>query len=364
MSPIVWAILGERVGDNRQVDALAQRLGWPYLVKQLAYNRLFALPNRVLGPSLTSVHPEYRTSLTPPWPDLIIAAGRRSVAPARWIKKQSGGKTKLVQIGRPRADLKLFDLVVTTAQYGLPARPNLARLTFPLTGPPIAQNSATDTMTAEWAQKFRQLPRPWTGLLVGGATWPYPFSPTDAQRLANEINQWVRKFGGSLLVSTGPRTPADFATALDREIEAEHHFHQWSPQGENPHKAILTLADNFIVTGDSISLAAEACGTGAPVAIWRPPSKSNAMTRAAFAFSRSVDKPGMVGHGLRGLANRGLFSPPRLVSRVHDAAIADGRACWFDSTCEISCSSSGDDGEALANIVDRVRNLVIHLVTH
>ena len=37
-------------------------------------------------------------ALSPPWPDLVIAASRRSVPIARWIRKQSGDRTRLVHL--------------------------------------------------------------------------------------------------------------------------------------------------------------------------------------------------------------------------------------------------------------------------
>ena len=64
--------------------------------------------------------PSSRRWLEPPWPDLVIGIGRRTVAVARWIRKQSGGRTQLVRLGHPRAPNRLFDLVITTRQYPVP----------------------------------------------------------------------------------------------------------------------------------------------------------------------------------------------------------------------------------------------------
>lgn len=356
MTPIVWALLGARTGDNAQVETLAHRLGWDFEIKQLAYNRLYAVSNTLLGPTLRTVLPSHRAVLAPPWPDLVIAAGRRSVAPARWIKSQSGRRTKLVQIGRPRAHLRLFDLVITSPQYGLPALSNVAHLAFPLT----EKCSATGEDSAEWEQSFRGLPRPWTGVLIGGATWPYRFDPADASRLAIELNQWVEKHGGSFLVSTSPRTPPGFAQALDNDLETLHSFHKWTTGGHNPYRAILNLADKLIVTGDSVSLTADACATGAPVAIWKPRSGSNAITRTAQILARTASKQDMLGRGLRSLTTTGIFSPPRLVTRVHESAIVAGRACWFDPELDIICPTPNDGEEDIGEIVNRIHTLVGH----
>ncbi|MFX9552206.1 ELM1/GtrOC1 family putative glycosyltransferase, partial [Acinetobacter baumannii] len=46
----------------------------------------------------------------PPWPDLLIAAGRQSVYPALAVKRASGRRTRLVQIFRPGVNPRRFDL--------------------------------------------------------------------------------------------------------------------------------------------------------------------------------------------------------------------------------------------------------------
>ena len=135
--PTVWALTGDRVGDNRQVEALAASLEWGFEEKRLAYNRLYGVPNWVLGPSLGTLRRGGKSALSPPWPNLVIGAGRRSVAPALWIKRQSGGSAKIVRIGRPRAALRHFDLVLTTPQYGLPARHNVVCLPLPRSSPEL-----------------------------------------------------------------------------------------------------------------------------------------------------------------------------------------------------------------------------------
>ena len=38
--PRVWALLGDKAGDNAQVLALARALGWPFEAKRLAYLRV------------------------------------------------------------------------------------------------------------------------------------------------------------------------------------------------------------------------------------------------------------------------------------------------------------------------------------
>ena len=78
-----------------------------------------------------------RRWLQPPWPDLVVGIGRRTVPVARWIQQQSGGRTNLVRLGHPRADNDLFDLVITTRQYPVPPGDNVVTL-------PLAMNRFRD----------------------------------------------------------------------------------------------------------------------------------------------------------------------------------------------------------------------------
>jgi mitochondrial fission protein ELM1 len=123
--PSVWTLTTEKAGDRAQIMTLATALGWPVEEKRLAFNPLYKKNNLLLGASLKSLDRKGSDRLISPWPDLVIASGRRSVPVARWIRRQAGGRTRLVHIGRPWAPLRLFDLVISTAQYRLPARANV-----------------------------------------------------------------------------------------------------------------------------------------------------------------------------------------------------------------------------------------------
>ena len=77
-NPRIWVLLGPRTGDNNQALALAEALDMPFETKILVYNRLQALSVWLPGTTLT-LTAESRHGLRPPWPDLVIAIGRRSV---------------------------------------------------------------------------------------------------------------------------------------------------------------------------------------------------------------------------------------------------------------------------------------------
>lgn len=294
--PRVWVLEGHRKGDNAQARELARLLGWPLVIKKLTWTAAHVIPNLLLGASLFSLDRKHSDPLAPPWPDVVIAVGKRSVPVSRWIKAKSGGKSRLIHIGRPRAPLNWFDLVITTPQYGLPAAENVCELPLPLV-PPIDVDAGE---IARWQAAFAALPRPWTGVLIGGNRYPSVFGKKEVARLVHSLETQP----GSALISTSPRTGAAAAAELRKRTSTRSYLHDWTKGGPNPHQAILVLADRFIVTSDSVSMIAEAFATKKPVEIFQT-------GRAPFAFTWSA-RSGLAAW----LARNGLLAPPRSLDRI------------------------------------------------
>jgi hypothetical protein len=215
--------------------SLAEALGWPFESKRLVHNALHVIPNLVLGASRVTLDRRRSDPLEPPWPDLVIGASRRSAPVARWIKKQSGGRARLVHLLHAQAPLHHFDLIVTMPQYRLPRRPNVMHVTGALNRVDPRQMEAAAT---RWRERFQHLPRPWIGLLVGGDSSAYRFDPGTAVRLGREASRLAQDEGGSLLVSTTPRTPADSTEALVRSLDVPHFMYRWRrDNSENPYRS-------------------------------------------------------------------------------------------------------------------------------
>ena len=253
----LWVLLGNRHGDNRQLLAIADALGRPYRTVQLHFGRGARLaPARFFAHRLTwRSEPE----LAPPWPRAVLASGRKSVPAALWIRRASGGRTRLIHVNRPWAPLAWFDLVVTTPQYALPDRDNV--LTNLL---PFVPAVAPAPLPASFAERAAALPRPWTAVLVGGNSRPFVLDEASATRLAGVVNAELKAVGGSAWVLDSPRTPPAAMAALERSLERPALLVRWG-RDENAYAALLGLADRFIVTADSASMLTEALLTGRPV---------------------------------------------------------------------------------------------------
>jgi hypothetical protein len=201
----------------------------------------------------------------PPWPDLVIAAGTPSEPVCARIRVESRS-TRQVFLGRPWAKLNAYDLIVTTPQYRVPDAPNVMCIDLPLhrvTSAEIAREAAL------WSSRIADLPRPYAAVFLGGGISRYTLDSRAAKRLALAASGLVAPSGGSLLVCSSYRTPRRAMKVLRASLDLPCHVFDWHQRSkENPYLGFLGLADHLIVTGDSMTMLAEACATGKPVHIF------------------------------------------------------------------------------------------------
>jgi uncharacterized protein len=261
--PRIWVMMGHKAGDNSQILALAEGLGWPFEIKHLVYRPTELLTNLLAPLTLLGIVRRKSSPLAPPWPDLIISAGRRNEPPCRWIQHRADKRVRLVHVGRPWALIENFDLVITTPQYRLPRRPNVLHNTAPLQR--VADQRLREA-AAIWAPRLAHLPRPYTAVMVGGNAGPYVLDQEAATLLGRAASAFARRQGGSLLISTSARTPKNVMAPLRAAVDCPADIFRWSRDAaENPYLGYLALADSIIVTCESMSMLTEACATLKPV---------------------------------------------------------------------------------------------------
>lgn len=259
MSPSqrIWVLLGEKVGDNNQLLALAEGLGLPFETRPMRYNLGRAVPPRYLGATLRTLAADSRRWLEPPWPDLVLAIGRRSVPVARWLRKASGGGARLVLVGHPRVDPEQFDLVLTTHQYPVPRKGNVTVLPLAMSrlrdpGPP------TDSEHA-WLAK---LPRPRLLLALGGPTKYWDLDPEQIAGHVRTLLERARRKGGTVIAIGSRRTPAPVIEAVRAQLGTEGRI---ADDASPRFSLLMSDADEIFVTADSVSMLSEAIQTGKPV---------------------------------------------------------------------------------------------------
>jgi len=256
-----WAISEGHAGMENQCIGLGERLGcapavlrveprWPWT--WLPVDR-WPLPLAAL-PAGTAA------ALRPPWPDLLITCGRRSVPYSLYVKRMSGGRTFTVHIQNPRIALDRFDLLALPRHDGREGANVVAT--------EGALHRVTQEKLAEAARRFApalaHLPRPLVTVLVGGSNPSYSLTPQVLAGLADELAALARRTGCGLAVTPSRRTGEAGVAALRAGL-AEVPAAVWDLAGENPYFGFLGLADHIVVTPDSVSMVTEAAFTGKPV---------------------------------------------------------------------------------------------------
>lgn len=272
MKKTIWALIDSRTGSNNAIRGVLQNLPqnkFEIVEKPIAYTWWAKLPNWLKGASLIGLTEESKNTLHAPFPDLVIAATRRTSSVARWIKKQSKAQTKIVQLLHPGSGshLKDFDLIfVPEHDKSKESTPNMI---YTIGSPTRTNLKTMKEAKAKWEKVFEHLPRPWTMVIVGGAVKGKPLSMGNAEGFANEVLKLKNEIGGSILITDSRRTgeqAREKIMSILKDIPA--YTYLWGEEKENPYMGYLACADNIIVSGDSVSMTCEACGTGKPVYIY------------------------------------------------------------------------------------------------
>jgi mitochondrial fission protein ELM1 len=360
-APRIWVVLGDKQGDNAQVESIVQALPWESERRHIQVLDEFVFGKPRVGPTLYHIDRQRSDPLEPPWPDLILTSGRRPANVALWIREQSGGQSKIIFIGKPSSMPKDYDLIIYSAEHQFPPLPNLQPITLPLMRVDEAQVAAA---ADEWEARFADLPRPLTAFLVGGPTGPFLFNAEATRRLKSTIRRVIEETGGTAYVSTSRRTPTAVVEALQSDLPAAARLYTWGADAsENPYRALLGLADGFVVTGDSISMMVEVVRLRKPLAILAlPVGTLGAIDQLRRSLTRWLFAP--QAHGpldrLRQAAGRLLYrlrilTHTRDFVAFHNMLVARGLAVPAGKPLRAPCGEVPDD---LAIAVQRVVALV------
>ncbi len=267
--PFAWVVTDGVIGMENQCVGLVERIGLAFAVKRIAVAKPWRwVPPLLIPRPLARLAPR-GDQLTPPWPDLLVASGRKSVAPALAIRKASGGACFCVQIQNPGVDPARFDMVIAPAHDSLKGA-NVIATTGSLHG---LSRTGLDKDAAAWRASVAHLPEPRIAVLVGGANRAYRFGEAEARALGQSLSA----LPGSLMVTVSRRTGAEATRALAESLDLSRAVF-WDGQGDNPYRGWLGLADAIVVTSDSVNMATEACVTGKPVLVAHLPGGSEKFT--------------------------------------------------------------------------------------
>ncbi len=244
---------------ENQCIGLAEALDVDYELKRLSPRRPWvALPPawwwRAMRRSVCGI------DLHPPWPDLLVSCGRRSVATALAIKRASGGAAYAVHIQDPKISPQRFDLLV------VPRHDRLAGENIIQTDGALHRVTEDKLATQGYAfsAEYGDLPRPLVTVLVGGSNRRQSMDADVAERLASCLLKMLDEDGVGLAITPSRRTAPSVLDLLRKRL-ANRPVRIWDGQGDNPYFGLLAMADGIVVTEDSVSMVTEACFTGRPV---------------------------------------------------------------------------------------------------
>ena len=268
-----WVITDGKIGDEVQCFGILDALG-------LAPERRVIHPRAPWswltpwGPVDPREAPGRPASpIAPPFPDIAIAAGRRTVPYLRRVKRASGCRTFTIFVKDPYTGPKTADVIWVPEHDALRGDNVIVSLT------PAHRLRPEVFARARAAPdpRIAILPRPRVAMVLGGKGVNHDFSKADIATLA-DIAATIAGDGASLMVTPSRRTPPAAVAAIRAALAGRAAF-VWDGQGINPYPQILAHAEAILVTGDSVNMMGEACATGAPVHVYEPSGGHPKVTR-------------------------------------------------------------------------------------
>lgn len=259
-----WIVTDGNLGTRAKTAGIARTLGIEFEHKQVKPR----LPWDKLAP-WGPVDPRENfgragSTFSPPWPDIAIAAGRRTIPYLSALRRASEGATFTVLLQHPRTSLDVADLIWCPNHDGLAA----ANVISTPTTPHVMRPQELAFLRQRQDPEIASLGRPRVAVLLGGPNSVFRFDAASLARLSEALETLGRS-GASFMITPSQRTTSALFRAA---TEATRAFPRivWTKTGPNPYWAFLAHADLIVVTGDSVNLASEACVTGKPVYVFEP----------------------------------------------------------------------------------------------
>jgi mitochondrial fission protein ELM1 len=306
--PTSWVLTDGKAGDELQALSVAQALGLEPEIRRVDPKAPFvwAMP---WGPIDPRERPDVPGSpLAPPFPDILIASGRRAVSYLRFVKKASGGRTYTVFLKDPRMGPKIADFI-WSPDYDRLRGPNVLTT---LTPPHRVSARRIAEARANPDPRLARLPHPRVAVLVGGNSRHHRFEESDVARLVAHLTS-LAETGAGLMMTASRRTPPPLRKAL-AALARKHAGFVWDGSGENPYVALLGLADFIVATADSFNMIGEAAVTGRPVLVFEPSGGHPKLD----VYMNSLKAHGVV-HAFEGRLEGQPYQPLNSTPQIADA---------------------------------------------
>ncbi|MCC7304858.1 MAG: mitochondrial fission ELM1 family protein [Alphaproteobacteria bacterium] len=246
-----WIITEGIAGTENQCLGIAEALGIHTDIKRIGLRE----PWKSFSPYIGFEQGwSFTPPLVPPWPDLVIAGGRKSIAAARYIRKASK-KTFIVFVQDPKIYTSVFDLVVAPRHDSIRGDNVFITEAAPNRITPKKLANAKEQFT-----HFESIASPRVAVLIGGDSKHHRLTTVVMEKLVDDL----KKLKAGLMITASRRTN-DSSRALLQGLKEKAYI--WDGSGNNPYHGMLAWADYILVTEDSVSMASDAASTGKPVYI-------------------------------------------------------------------------------------------------
>ena len=259
-----WVLTDGKAGDEQQCLGVAQALGDNYSVKRISPRNPWKMfmPFGPIDPHESSDVQD--SPVHPPFPDCVIASGRRAVPYLRHLKRKSRKRIFTVFLKDPRTGSKAADLIWAPLHDRITGDNVIKTLT------PPHRISQERIRKARFDPDSRILKTafPKVTVLVGGNSKHHRFTPENMDCFIQKL-EVLALSGCYLMITTSRRTPLVLHQALENLAQKYSAF-LWDGEGDNPYVSLLALAESIVVTTDSYNLVGEATASGVPLLLFKP----------------------------------------------------------------------------------------------
>ncbi|MCH9644338.1 MAG: mitochondrial fission ELM1 family protein [Gammaproteobacteria bacterium] len=305
-----WTLTNGKIAFKRQTRCIAEILGLNYIEKTIDLKKPLRWLPRRLTTHINFLIRNNKLSIAPPWPNLLICSGRKTVSAALAIKKLSHGKTFTIFVQNPRVNPHLFDAIIAP-EHDYIKGPNVITTIGALND---ISKQKLETAKQQIESEVTQLKKPIISILLGGSNTSYSLTLKHTQQICNQIKKISKAHPGTILLSTSRRTGQQNRELLTKQLAHEKDIKVINEDSDIPYTSILSLSQHILVSNDSVSMISEACATGKPVYLLRLP-QYNENKRKNAQFINKLMQLGYVRY-FNGQLNTWQYPPLLEVARI------------------------------------------------
>jgi mitochondrial fission protein ELM1 len=260
---VTWVLTDGKAGDEQPCLGVAEALGLAPDIRRVRPRGpfLWAMPRGPIDPR--DAPAREGSPIRAPFPDLVLASGRRAIPYVRAVKRASAGRTFTVILKDPRAGRGAADLICVAEHDWLRG----ANVVVTATAPHRISPARLEAAREHPDRRLAAIPSPRAAVLVGGDSRHHRFTGRDIENFADRLAA-LHASGVALMITASRRTPPALRDRLAALTAGDGFL--WDGSGDNPYLAMLALADTVVATADSTNMVGEAAATGSPILVFEP----------------------------------------------------------------------------------------------